>query len=67
VSQFCPQNLPKIFFGKGSEAKLVAYLGNETFGRFLLIRASAKLRHCAPISCVIIRYFVIPNSFNKKA
>jgi hypothetical protein len=42
----CPQNLPKVFFGKGYEAKLAGYLGNGTFGRFLLIRASAKLRHC---------------------
>jgi hypothetical protein len=33
-------------FGKGYKAKLVGYLGNGTFGRFLLIRASAKLRHC---------------------
>jgi hypothetical protein len=41
----CPQNLPKVFFGKGYKAKIVAYLGNGTFGRFLLIRASAKLSH----------------------
>ena len=31
------QNLPKVFFEKGSKAKLVAYLGNGTFGRFLQI------------------------------
>jgi hypothetical protein len=42
----CPQNLPKVFFGKGYKAKLLGYLGNGTFGRFLLTRASAKLRHC---------------------
>jgi hypothetical protein len=29
------QNLPKVFFGGRSKAKLAVYLGNETFGRFL--------------------------------
>jgi hypothetical protein len=32
-------------FGKGSKTKLVAYLGNGTFGRFLPMRGGAKLRH----------------------
>jgi hypothetical protein len=33
------QNLPKVFFGKGSKGKVVTYLGNGTFGRFLLAKA----------------------------
>jgi hypothetical protein len=45
IDPVCPQNLPKVFFGHGYKAKLVARLGNGTFGRFLLIRASAKMSH----------------------